>query len=165
MRKRASKGKAPSEAWLFPVCGLFCGQRRKPKFKPAKIVEKASKTTAFRLKSGCFVELLPRFELGTSSLPTAKRRSIACCAVLSWHFCTRSMRPCQLLCPLNPCDDFPVWVGVWVKAEKKSNANLLYIHSLLFKLSQMHETSFIFPATHTPEDWGRDARGRPASVG
>ena len=69
MRKRASKGKAPSEAWLFPVCGLFCGQRRKPKFKPAKIVEKASKTTAFRLKSGCFVELLPRFELGTSSLP------------------------------------------------------------------------------------------------
>lgn len=31
----------------FPVCGLFCGQRQKPKFKPAKIVIKSKEKGHF----------------------------------------------------------------------------------------------------------------------
>ena len=69
MQKQASEGKAPSEARLFPVCGLFCGQKQKPKLKPAKIVIKSKENTHFLCKSGCFVELLGGFEPPTSSLP------------------------------------------------------------------------------------------------
>ena len=75
LNKQASEGALPSEARLFPVCGLFCGQRQKPKFKLSKIVVKNKKTPAFYAKSGCFVELLGRFELPTSSLPMVTMRS------------------------------------------------------------------------------------------
>ena len=35
-----------------------------------KLLQIAKEKTTFQKKSGLFVELLPRFELGTSSLPT-----------------------------------------------------------------------------------------------
>ena len=54
MRKRASKGKAPSEARLFPVCGWFCGQRQEPKFKPPKIVAKSKQNTRFSREKRVF---------------------------------------------------------------------------------------------------------------
>ena len=71
LNKQPSECKAPSEARLFPVCGLFCGQRQKPKFKLSKIVVKNKKTPAFYAKSGCFVSSdfnLDYFERGCSSL-------------------------------------------------------------------------------------------------
>ena len=54
MQRRASEGKAPSEARLFPVCGLFCGQKQKPKLKPAKIVIKSKENTHFLRKKWVF---------------------------------------------------------------------------------------------------------------
>ena len=47
MNKRASEGALASEACLFPVCGLFCGQRQKPKFKPVKTVIKSKEKDHF----------------------------------------------------------------------------------------------------------------------
>ena len=54
LNKRVSEGKTPSETRLFPVCGWFCGQRQKPKFKPSKIVAKRTENTRFSLEKRVF---------------------------------------------------------------------------------------------------------------
>lgn len=98
----------------FPVCGLFCGQRRKPKFKLPKIVAKTNKTTAFRQKISCFVGLLSGFEPETSSLPTDWAGEVFCFPGLSCPFPSNIPYSLTLLSPLFPPARFPVWVTVWV---------------------------------------------------
>ena len=116
LNKQASEGKAPPEARLFPVCGLFCGQRQKPKFKLSKIVVKNKKTPAFYAKSGCFVELLGGFEPPTSSLPTDWEDEVFCFPALLCPFQSGVPSFPALLCPLSPLLRFPVWVTVWVSS-------------------------------------------------
>ena len=104
----------PGTILCFRRWGLRVGQTLDPQFDPLGIVlksnEKHPKSEDFR----CFLELLGGFEPPTSSLPTANRRSNACCPVLSWHFCPKRMRSCELLSPLNPYRDLRQWVCVWV---------------------------------------------------
>ena len=119
MNKRASEGALPSEACLFPVCGLFCGQRQKPKFKLSKIVVKSKKTPAFYAKSGCFVELLGGFEPPTSSLPTDWEDRVCCFQTLLHPLHSGVPSFPELLCPLSPSARFPVWVSVWVKGRRE----------------------------------------------
>ena len=71
MRKRASKGKAPSEARLFPVCGWFCGQRQEPKFKPPKIVAKSTQNARFSREKRVFYGAAGRIR--TADLILTKR--------------------------------------------------------------------------------------------
>ena len=66
---------------------------------------------------GFLLELLPRFELGTSSLPTDWAGEVCCfpgllCPLLSGSPCSPA-----LFRPLVPLSHFPVWVTVWVRAE------------------------------------------------
>lgn len=62
-----------------------------------------------------FLELLPRFEQGTSSLPTAVwdevGRSLTVCGPFRWA------APCSLalFAPLSPPSFIVSWVAVWVR--------------------------------------------------
>ena len=92
MRKRASKGKAPSEARLFPVCGWFCGQRQEPKFKPPKIVAKNKQNTRFSREKRVFYGAAGRIR--TADLILTKR---------PWNFfltifCALWLFPLQATC-------------------------------------------------------------------
>ena len=84
-----------------------------------KQLQKAKKTPAFRLESGCFVELLPRFELGTSSLPTDWEDRVCCFQTLLHPLHSGVPSFPELLCPLSPSARFPVWVSVWVKGRRE----------------------------------------------
>ena len=94
--------------------GHSVGQPSAPHFDPHPKIKncnkKALKTQGFQ----GFLELLPRFELGTSSLPTDWENEISCVRTLLCPF--PSGDPCSpaLLYPLFPPARFPVWVSVWV---------------------------------------------------
>ena len=65
---------------------------------------------------GSFIlELLGRFELPTSSLPTTVEPSSPCCIRLCGVFFVQKGRGRSLFVPLFPSAHFPVWVTVWVK--------------------------------------------------
>ena len=64
---------------------------------------------------GFSMELLPRFELGTSSLPTDWEDEVCCFPVLLCPFQSGVPSFPALLCPLSPLLRFPVWVTVWVR--------------------------------------------------
>ena len=66
---------------------------------------------------GCpfVLELLPRFELGTSSLPTDWEDEVFCFPGLLCPFQSGVPSFPALLCPLSPLLRFPVWVTVWVR--------------------------------------------------
>jgi len=66
------------------------------------------------------MELLPRFELGTSSLPTDWKPRECRCSALSGHFCCGGTWSLALSCPLPPPAFFRVWVTVWVKPKSRS---------------------------------------------
>ena len=80
-----------------------------------KLLQIAKEKTTFQKKSGLFVELLPRFELGTSSLPTDWEDEVFCFPVLLCPFQSGVPSFPALLCPLSPLLRFPVWVTVWVR--------------------------------------------------
>ena len=48
------RGQSALGGRLFPVCGLFCGQRQEPKFKPSKIVAKSKENTHFSREKWVF---------------------------------------------------------------------------------------------------------------
>ena len=66
---------------------------------------------------GCpfVLELLPRFELGTSSLPTDWEDGVSCSPSLLDSFRSGVTSFPTLLRPLVPLIHFPVWVVVWVR--------------------------------------------------
>ena len=61
------------------------------------------------------MELLPRFELGTSSLPTALEDEILWFCAVSGAFCSVKVRIFILLIPSVPPQFFRWWVCVWVR--------------------------------------------------
>ena len=65
---------------------------------------------------GFSMELLPRFELGTSSLPTDWEDEVFCFPALLCPFQSGVPSFPALLCPLSPLLRFPVWVTVWVSS-------------------------------------------------
>ena len=84
-----------------------------------KLLRILEEKAAFQKKSDLLVELLPRFELGTSSLPTDWEDRVCCFQTLLHPL--RSGVPSfpELLCPLSPSARFPVWVSVWVKGRRE----------------------------------------------
>ena len=57
------------------ACGSRCGSTKNRKNKPAKKVEEYRRIPPESMDSSGILELLPRFELGTSSLPMVTLRS------------------------------------------------------------------------------------------
>ena len=80
-----------------------------------KLLQIAKEKTTFQKKSGLFVELLPRFELGTSSLPTDWEGEVSSFPDLLYPFWSGVSSFPALLRPLLPSARFPVWVAVWVR--------------------------------------------------
>ncbi len=72
-----------------------------------------------------YLELLPRFELGTSSLPTPWSGPMRCVPTLSGRFCYKRMRSPALSVPYAPSAPFPVWVTVWVRRLSRQNKGVL----------------------------------------
>ena len=64
---------------------------------------------------GFSMELLPRFELGTSSLPTDWEDEVFYFPGLLCPFWSGVSSFPALLRPLLPSARFPVWVAVWVR--------------------------------------------------
>jgi Na+(H+)/acetate symporter ActP len=73
---------------FFSVCGWLCGQTQIQKSKPAEKVLKYKKVQPFQKKKLDFMELLPRFELGTSSLPTSPAKFFTYFSVIYSRFCS-----------------------------------------------------------------------------
>ena len=70
------------------------------------------------------LELLGRFELPTSSLPTDCQPRECYCSALSGHFCCRGSWSLTLSCPLTPPAFFRVWVTVWVNTAWSSPSGI-----------------------------------------
>jgi len=85
------------------------------KSKRHKMYEKQEEICRFQKKTADFVELLPRFELGTSSLPTDSKPSERRFPALWGPFCSGRAWSLTLSRPLIPPARFPMWVTVWVK--------------------------------------------------
>ena len=94
-------------------------------FNQAKTSRKAKQNRPFQLKRAVFVELLPRFELGTSSLPTDWESEVFCFRALLCLLPFDGPHYLALLCPLFTPARFPVWVSVWV-SKNGSSQNLHY---------------------------------------
>ena len=84
-------------------------------FNQAKTSRKAKQNRPFQLKRAVFVELLPRFELGTSSLPTDWEGEVFCFLCLLCPLLSGTPNSPALFRPLIPPVFFGVWVTVWVK--------------------------------------------------
>ena len=81
-------------------------------FKNCKYKAKAAQIKRFKR---LMLELLGRFELPTSSLPTTVEPSSPCCIRLCGVFFVQKGCGRSLFVPLFPSAHFPVWVTVWVK--------------------------------------------------
>ncbi len=78
------------------------------------LTQKLPKSTDFR----SFLELLSRFELETSSLPTDTPPSKRLHMALGGHFCSRNAEAIVLSAPLPPPARFLLWVRLWVRTRK-----------------------------------------------
>mgnify|MGYP006906618676 CR=1 FL=1 len=63
------------------------------------------------------MELLPRFELGTSSLPSDSKPGNRWYPAVSGPFCSRKIMLFVLSTPLIPSASFAAWVRLWVNAQ------------------------------------------------
>ena len=90
------------------VCGILCGQRKSAKPYLFQKLQKAKENTRNPKISGVVLELLGRFELPTSSLPTTVEPSSPCCIRLCGVFLSKKdeVAACLFHCfrPLiSPC--------------------------------------------------------------
>ena len=90
------------------VCGILCGQQKSAKSYSFKKLQKAKENTRNPRISGVVLELLTRFELVTSSLPTTVEPSSPCCIRLCGVFLSKKdeVAACLFHCfrPLvSPC--------------------------------------------------------------
>ena len=93
---------------LRSVCGILCGQQKSAKPYSLKKLPKSKENTRNPKISGVVLELLTRFELVTSSLPTAVEPSSPCCIRLCGVFLSKKdeVAACLFHCfrPLiSPC--------------------------------------------------------------
>ena len=90
------------------VCGILCGQQKSAKPYSFKKLPKSKENTRNPKISGVVLELLTRFELVTSSLPTTVEPSSPCCIRLCGGFLSKKdeVAACLFHCfrPLiSPC--------------------------------------------------------------
>ena len=93
---------------VYSVCGILCGQRKSAKPYLFQKLQKAKENTRNPKISGVVLELLGRFELPTSSLPTAVEPSSPCCTRLFGGFLSKKdeIAACLFRCfhsVISPC--------------------------------------------------------------
>lgn len=103
----------------FRQVGHGVGHPSSQHFSATQIVKICNKKHPKSKDFRCFLELIARFELATSSLPTDWEDRVCCFQTLLHPL--RSGVPSfpDLLCPLSPSARFPVWVSVWVKGRRE----------------------------------------------
>ena len=69
-KKKRGVPDAMSGTPIRSVCGILCGQRKSAKLHRFQKLQKSKESTRNPKISGVVLELLTRFELVTSSLPT-----------------------------------------------------------------------------------------------
>ena len=94
--------------FVLSVCGILCGQRKSAKLHRFQKLQKSKENTRNPKISGVVLELLTRFELVTSSLPTTVEPSSPCCIRLCGVFLSKKdeVAACLFHCfrPLiSPC--------------------------------------------------------------
>ena len=107
-KKKCGVPDAMSGTPLRSVCGILCGQRKSAKPYLFKKLQKEKENTRNPKISGVVLELLGRFELPTSSLPTTVEPSSPCCIRLCGVFLSKKdeVAACLFHCfrPLiSPC--------------------------------------------------------------
>ena len=107
------------------ACGSRCGSTKNRKNKLAQKVVKTKEIPPESMDSSGILELLPRFELGTSSLPTDCQPREYRFPVLLGHFCYGEAWSITLFRPLSPSAFFRVWVTVWVKLQTYNSVQYL----------------------------------------
>ena len=89
VKKKRGVPDAMSETPPRSVCGILCGQRKSAKPYSFKKFPKSKENTRNPKISGVVLELLTRFELVTSSLPTTVEPSSPCCIRLCGVFLSK----------------------------------------------------------------------------
>ena len=107
-KKKRGVPDAMSGTPLRSVCGILCGQQKSAKPYSFKKLPKSKENTRNPKISGVVLELLTRFELVTSSLPTTVEPSSPCCIRLCGVFLSKKdeVAACLFHCfrPLvSPC--------------------------------------------------------------
>ena len=88
-KKKRGVPDAMSGTLFRSVCGILCGQQKSAKPYSFKKLQKSKENTQNPKISGVVLELLTRFELVTSSLPTAVEPSSPCCTRLFGGFLSK----------------------------------------------------------------------------
>ena len=107
-KKKRGVPDAMSGTPIRSVCGILCGQRKSAKLHRFQKLQKSKENTRNPKISGVVLELLTRFELVTSSLPTTVEPSSPCCIRLCGVFLSKKdeVAACLFHCfrPLiSPC--------------------------------------------------------------
>ena len=107
-KKKRGVPDAMSGTPIRSVCGILCGQRKSAKLHRFQKLQKSKENTRNPKISGVVLELLTRFELVTSSLPTTVEPSSPCCIRLCGVFLPKKdeVAACLFHCfrPLiSPC--------------------------------------------------------------
>ena len=107
-KKKRGVPDAMSGTPIRSVCGILCGQRKSAKLHRFQKLQKSKENTRNPKISGVVLELLTRFELVTSSLPTVAEPSIPCRTRLSGSFLSKkdAVTACLFHCfrpPVFPC--------------------------------------------------------------
>ena len=100
---------------LFLSVAGYVVKPKPQKFKRKEKCGEQKQIHRFQKKTADFVELLPRFELGTSSLPTDCQPSEYRFPVLWGPFCSGKSETAVLSAPLPPPARFLLWVKLWVR--------------------------------------------------
>ena len=108
VKKKRGVPDVMSETLFRSVCGILCGQQKSAKLYSFKKLPKSKENTRNPKISGVVLELLTRFELVTSSLPTTAEPSSPCCIRLCGVFLSKKdeVAACLFHCfrPLiSPC--------------------------------------------------------------
>ena len=88
-KKKRGVPDAMSGTPIRSVCGILCGQRKSAKLHRFQKLQKSKENTRNPKISGVVLELLTRFELVTSSLPTTVEPSSPCCIRLCGVFLSK----------------------------------------------------------------------------
>ena len=120
------------EAKLFPLAKSLASSsqtvaapKRAGQYSRQESPKNKTKSTQTAKFECLKLELLPRFELGTSSLPTDWKPRECRCSALSGPFCYSGTWSLALSRPLSPPAFFRVWVTVWVKPKSRSRCGVL----------------------------------------
>ena len=140
------------------VCGILCGQRKSAKLHRFQKLQKSKENTRNPKISGVILELLTRFELVTSSLPTTVEPSSPCCIRLCGVFLSKKdkVAACLFHCfhpHVSPCGSRCGSSGnfcIKEAADRLRRHISFYRFSLIIDSGNLLNESLLLPAGFRP---------------